>query len=54
MIGVMLLIAGVVLGMAVAWIQRFSTTVQVALLALALVLVVIGLFLNRKFRLPEP
>jgi hypothetical protein len=49
----MLLITGVVLGMAVAWIQRFSTGLQVGLLVLALVLVVIGLVLNRKFRVPD-
>lgn len=54
MVGLMLLLAGVVLGMAVAMIQRFSIAVQVGLLALALVLVAIGLFLNRKFRVPEP
>jgi len=49
----MLLIGGVVLGMAVAWIQGLAVGLQIALLILALVLVVVGLILNRKFRLPD-
>ncbi len=44
------LISGVVIGMAVAAIQSLATGVQIALLVFALVLVVIGLVLNRKFR----
>jgi len=52
-IGVMLLISGVVIGMAVAWIQGIDPSLQIALLVLALVLAVIGLVLNRKFRLPD-
>jgi hydrogenase-4 membrane subunit HyfE len=46
----MLLITGVVIGMAVAAIQSLATGVQIALLVFALALVVIGLVLNRKFR----
>ena len=49
----MLLIGGVVLGMAVAWIQGLAVGLQIGLLALALVLVVAGLILNRKFKLPD-
>ena len=49
----MLLISGVVLGMAVAWIQGMALGLQIGLLALALVLVVAGLVLNRRFRLPD-
>lgn len=52
-IGVMLLISGVVIGMAVAWIRGLAMGLQIALLIFALVLVVIGLVLNRKFRMPD-
>ncbi|MFH0915273.1 MAG: hypothetical protein V1912_02340 [bacterium] len=45
----MLVISGVVIGMAVAWIRELTTGLAIALLAFALVLVVIGLAINRSF-----
>jgi hypothetical protein len=50
----MLVISGVVIGMAVAWIQGISRWLQISLLVFALVLVAVGLFLNLKFRSRQP
>jgi hypothetical protein len=50
----MLVIAGVVIGMAVAWIQGLSRGLQIGLLAFALLLLALGLFLNLRFRPDEP
>lgn len=50
----MLVISGVVIGMAVAWIQGLSRGLQIGLLAFALLLVAVGLFLNLKFRSEPP
>jgi hypothetical protein len=43
----------VAIGMAVAWVQGLNRSLQISLLALALILVVIGLVLNRKSRMPD-
>ena len=53
-IGMMLVVSGVVIGMAVAWIQGISRWLQIGLLIFALVLVAVGLFLNLKFRARQP
>ena len=53
-IGMMLVVSGVVIGMAVAWIQGISRWLQIGLLIFALVLVAVGLFLNLKFRSEQP
>jgi len=50
----MLVISGVVIGMGVAWVQGVSRGLQIGLLAFALVLVAVGLFLNLKFRSGHP
>ncbi len=52
-VGMMLVISGVVIGMAVAWIQGLSRGLQIGLLAFALALVAVGLLLNLKFRRGE-
>lgn len=46
----MLLIAGAVLGMGVAWIGTLPTGLMISMIVLALVLVVVGLALSRKFK----
>jgi len=40
--------------MAVAWIQELSRWLQIGMLVFALVLLVVGLFLNLKFRSKQP
>jgi hypothetical protein len=45
-----MVVSGVVIGMAVAWIQPPSRSLQIGLLAFALVLAAVGLYLNLKFR----
>ena len=50
----MLVISGVVIGMAVAWIQDLARWLQIGLLVFALVLVAVGLYLNLKFRSRQP
>lgn len=40
--------------MGVAWVQGVSRGLQIGLLAFALVLVAVGLFLNLKFRSERP
>jgi hypothetical protein len=49
-----LVVSGVVIGMAVAWIQELSRWLQISMLVLALVLLAVGLFLNLKFRSKQP
>jgi len=47
---VILLILGVVIGMAVAWVRGIDLGWQIGLIVFALVLVAVGLAMNRKFR----
>lgn len=52
--GIILLVAGVVMGMGVSSIPSLARNLQIGLLVLALVFVAVGLFMLKKYRTKSP